>query len=147
MRIEIPPLRERMEDIPDIVNSIIAELNRSGFQLSEITHSALTKLLNYNWLGNIRELQNLLERAANLTQDHYIDVMQLPEPLSTRVQLNTDEPARSFASSKALSNDSFVSSMEKTEKELILTALREAHGNKAQASRYLASVELGYMPK
>lgn len=137
MRIEIPPLRERMDDLPDIVNSIIAELNRSGFPLSGITHSALTKLLNYDWPGNIRELQNLLERAANLTLDHYIDVMQLPEPLSTRVQLNTDEPARSFASSKALSNDFFISSMEKTEKELILTALREAHGNKAQASRIL----------
>lgn len=137
MRIEIPPLRERMDDLPDIVDSIIAELTRAGFQLSGITHSALTKLLNYDWPGNIRELQNLLERAANLTQDHYIDVMQLPEPLSTRVQLNIDEPARSFASSKALSNDSFVSSMEKTEKELILTALREANGNKAQASRIL----------
>ena len=137
MRIEIPPLRERMDDLPDIVDSIIAELTRAGFQLSGITHSALTKLLNYDWPGNIRELQNLLERAANLTQDHYIDVMQLPEPLSTRVQLNIDEPARSFASSKALSNDSFVSSMEKTEKELILTALRDANGNKAQASRIL----------
>ncbi|MFJ5768357.1 sigma 54-interacting transcriptional regulator [Psychrobacillus sp. NPDC093180] len=137
MRIEIPPLRERMEDIPDIVNSIITELNRSGFQLSGITHSALTRLLNYDWPGNIRELQNLLERAANLTQDHYIKVVQLPNPLSTRVQQNTDEHVRPFPSPKTLSQDSFISSMERTEKELILTALREANGNKAQASRSL----------
>lgn len=137
MRIEIPPLRERMEDIPDIVNSIIGELNQSGFQLSGITHSALTKLLNHDWPGNIRELHNLLERAANLTHDYYIDVIHLPESLSTRLQLITEEPARLFASSKALSNDSYNRAMEDKEKELILQALREANGNKAQASRIL----------
>jgi transcriptional regulator with PAS, ATPase and Fis domain len=137
MRIEIPPLRDRMEDMPDIVNSIISHLNQSGFQLNGITHSSLTKLLNYDWPGNIRELQNLLERAANLTQNHYIDIEQLPDSIHARFHVNSEQPEHQLFTPKKITSESFISSMEKTEKELIQTALQEAGGNKSQASRIL----------
>jgi transcriptional regulator with PAS, ATPase and Fis domain len=137
MRIEIPPLRDRMEDMPDIVNSIISHLNRSGFQLNGITHSSLTKLLNYDWPGNIRELQNLLERAANLTQNHYIDIEQLPDSFHARLHVNSEQSEHQLFTPKKITSESFISSMEKTEKELIQTALQEAGGNKSQASRIL----------
>jgi transcriptional regulator with PAS, ATPase and Fis domain len=126
-----------MEDMPDIVNSIISHLNQSGFQLNGITHSSLTKLLNYDWPGNIRELQNLLERAANLTQNHYIDIEQLPDSIHARLHVNSEQPEHQLFTPKKITSESFISSMEKTEKELIQTALQEAGGNKSKASRIL----------
>jgi len=90
MRINIPPLRDRIEDIPDIAESIISQLKLSGFHLEGITHSALTKLLNYNWPGNIRELHNILERAANLTSDGYIDAQHLPESFNANILTTTE---------------------------------------------------------
>ncbi|PID04064.1 sigma-54-dependent Fis family transcriptional regulator [Sporosarcina sp. P2] len=139
MRIEIPHLRERMEDMPDIVDSIIFHLNQFGFHLNGITHSLLTKLLNYDWPGNIRELQNLLERAANLTQNHYIDIEQLPDSIHARLHVYNEQPEHQLSTPKKITSESYISSMEKTEKELIQTALQEAGGNKSQASRILGA--------
>lgn len=64
MRLKIPPLRERHEDLPEIIQAIIHRLNRSGFYIRGVTHSALTKLMKHSWPGNVRELKNILERAA-----------------------------------------------------------------------------------
>lgn len=135
MRIEIPPLRERIEDIPDIVNQMIAKLNESGFQIGGITHAALTRLLNYEWPGNIRELQNWLERAANLTTDAYLDEMHLPTASNnaTPPQWQLQNISQAKTITKAMYNETLL----QTEKELIQKALQDANGNKAQASRLL----------
>ncbi len=78
MRLDIPPLRQRMEDIPDIIQIIINRLNQSGFYVKSVTHSALTKLMKHTWPGNVRELHNILERAANLTTSEYIEDEHIP---------------------------------------------------------------------
>ncbi len=73
MRLNIPPLRERMEDLPVIIQTIVNRLNQSGFYIRGVTHSAITKLMKHTWPGNVRELQNVLERAANIKSGDYID--------------------------------------------------------------------------
>lgn len=127
MPIHIPPLRERMEDLPSIVEEIIRDLNRSGFRIQGITHPALARLLTYDWPGNVRELYNMLERAANLTTIHaeyYIDLHHLPEQVTPTQQ---DMPVR----------NRYEATKKEAERATIIQALREANGNKARASRLL----------
>ncbi|HMK60653.1 MAG TPA: sigma-54 dependent transcriptional regulator [Dissulfurispiraceae bacterium] len=63
MRIHIPPLRDRIEDIPELCHHLLKKLVKNEVELSA---SELTKLMNYNWPGNVRELRNVLERALML---------------------------------------------------------------------------------
>ena len=78
--IRVPALRERKEDIPLLAANIITQLNkRLGKQLKGLSKATLTKLANYDWPGNIRELQNILEREAILSKQA---VLQLSAPLS-----------------------------------------------------------------
>lgn len=137
MRIEIPALRERIEDIPEIVNQMIAQLHEAGFPLSGITHAALTQLINYEWPGNIRELQNWLERAANLTTDAYIDEIHLPTASNNATLPLWQLQNRSQANEKTITKAMYHEALLQTEKELIEKALQDANGNKAQASRLL----------
>ncbi|TGV20890.1 sigma-54-dependent Fis family transcriptional regulator [Pseudoalteromonas sp. MEBiC 03607] len=78
--IRVPALRERKEDIPLLAANIITQLNkRLGKQLKGLSKATLTKLANYDWPGNIRELQNILEREAILSKQ---TVLQLSAPLN-----------------------------------------------------------------
>src|SRR5699024_7995207 len=78
LRIDIPTLNERKDDIPMIVNNILERLNHSGFHLKDVSPQTMDVLFNYNWPGNIRELQNVLERAANFSKNGLIDNTTLP---------------------------------------------------------------------
>lgn len=127
MRLNIPPLRERLEDLPDIIQAIIHRLNRSGFYIRGVTHTALTKLMKHLWPGNVRELQNILERAANLKTGDYIDGDDIP------TFVNNHEEKTDSNQISSTYKDRLVS----TEKDLILTALTEAKGNKTKASQLL----------
>lgn len=81
VRIEIPPLRERQEDIPLIarvlLSNLASELGRPELSLSE---RAMERLMTYEWPGNVRELRNVLERAALLSNDGRILIEDLPLP-------------------------------------------------------------------
>ncbi|MEH6944934.1 sigma 54-interacting transcriptional regulator, partial [Bacillus sp. JJ722] len=127
MRLNIPPLRERMEDLPDVVHSIINRLNQSGFYISGITHSAFTKLMKHTWPGNVRELQNVLERAANLKNSDYIDVDHLRTFHFDLEEIPITQQSASTYKDMILSK----------EKDMIIAALREAKGNKTKASQLL----------
>ena len=128
MRLDIPPLRERLEDIPDIIQIIIKRLNKSGFSVKGVTHSALTKLMNHSWPGNVRELHNILERAANLTTSEYIEEENIPN------FGNHYSKKEILAIQK---NPIMKGTIQETEKEIIIAALRTANGNKTQASKLL----------
>lgn len=127
IRLNIPPLRERMEDMPDIIQEIIKRLNKSGFYVRGVTHSALTKLMKYSWPGNVRELHNVLERAANLKTSDYIDAEDIPT--FDRLANNDVLSQRTTSTYKDM--------MQLSEKEMILSALKEAEGNKTKASKLL----------
>jgi TyrR family helix-turn-helix protein len=70
----VPPLRQRKEDIPILVDSFIGKVSENmGKPVKGITRQAVEKLTSYNWPGNVRELSNVIERAINLVQGGYIE--------------------------------------------------------------------------
>jgi PAS domain S-box-containing protein len=80
VRIELPPLRRRREDMPVLINQFIARFNRlQGKKIEGITPEALSILMIQRWPGNIRELGNTIERAFVHCSEGYIDIRHLPE--------------------------------------------------------------------
>jgi two-component system, NtrC family, response regulator AtoC len=77
--LHLPPLRERKEDIPELVGYFIRNLNsRLGMNIQDITPNALQALINYRWPGNIRELSHAIERTMLFCDDPIIDINHLP---------------------------------------------------------------------
>lgn len=130
MRLNIPPLRERIEDLPDIIQAIIQRLNQSGFDINGVTHVALTKLMKHTWPGNVRELQNILERAANLKTGDYIEADNIPT-----FNDDTEHIEKKIIPQQTIST--YKDKIHTNEKEIIITALKEAKGNKTKASQLL----------
>jgi len=88
INIELPPLRERLEDIPLLLNHFIAHFNMlQNKEIQGIANNALTRLMNYKYPGNIRELRNIVERAFVVCRDGTIQLHHLPEKL-----VNTMKP-------------------------------------------------------
>lgn len=118
----IPPLRERKEALPKIVEYIIkqkcAKLNR---QYKPLSKNSLEKLLTYPFPGNIRELENILERAILLSKGDFIEI--------------TIEPTFSKPPTKFQSSSQF--NLKEWEKELIIKALEDSKGNKQEAAKKL----------
>ncbi len=82
ININVPPLRERRDDIPPLVEHFIAKFNKQlGRRVNGVTNEVLRRLLRYEWKGNIRELQNLIERAMILQDDDLIGPAALPSNL------------------------------------------------------------------
>jgi two-component system response regulator AtoC len=80
--IDMPPLRERKNDIPELVGFFINEFNpRMGLNVSDISPKALEALMAHDWPGNIRELRNIIERAMLFCDEAAIDVAHLPGDL------------------------------------------------------------------
>jgi len=80
--LHIPPLRERRQDIPELVGFFINQNNpRMGLNIQDVTPKALEKLVKHNWPGNIRELKNVIERAMLFCDDPAIDVQHLPSEI------------------------------------------------------------------
>ena len=80
LRIRLPPLRERPEDIPGLVSSLLARHgSRPGARIPAVSPEALRALCRHPWRGNVRELSNVLERATILADDGRIDLDQLPD--------------------------------------------------------------------
>lgn len=81
--LEIPSLRERRQDIPELIGFFIKENNpRMGLNIQDITQKALDKLIKHEWPGNIRELRNVIERAMLFCDDPAIDVSHLPAEIA-----------------------------------------------------------------
>ena len=112
--ITIPPLRERREDIPLLVSHYAREIGeRLGKNISEVPAQVMREFTEYNWPGNIRELQNVIERAVIVSSD---GVLRLPEPL---VQTTTAPASESETSNESTT----VSPLDEVEREHILRAL------------------------
>ena len=86
VRIELPPLRRRKEDIPLLVEQFVARFNRlQQKSVQGIASEALSLLMAHDWPGNIRELENAIERAFILCNEGHIGIGHLPEELTARV--------------------------------------------------------------
>jgi DNA-binding NtrC family response regulator len=124
--IDIAPLRERKEDIPDLVNLFISRSGETGKPSEGITPQAMQILVNYHWPGNVRELQNIVERACALSKG----------PLLEAGDIHLDmRPAKSGNGAPGFLPDGMT--LEQWEDEMVQEALRRANGNKSQAARLL----------
>ena len=132
--IHLPPLRERLEDIPLLVEHFIAKYNAShGLACRAATPAAMKLLLAYPWPGNIRELENMVERAMILSENDRIDADAIPEPVAQFQKQGGKRFTDDIFSIKVMSRI--------IEEQLIRKALKRTHGNKSQAAKLL---ELSY---
>ena len=89
--IYIPPISERREDIPPLINHFIAKFNRSrGKRITHVSSDAIAALIQYSWPSNVREIENLIERIVTLKTSGSIDVCDLPPRLRNLVTDNID---------------------------------------------------------
>jgi len=125
--IDIAPLRERKEDIPDLVNLFVARFTgESGKPVEGISPQAMQILVNYHWPGNVRELQNIIERACALAKGTVLKVEDIHLDM---------RPARAVNGSGNFLPEGMT--LEQWEDEMIRESLRRANGNKSQAARLL----------
>lgn len=126
--IDIPPLREHKEDIPDLVNHFLLRFTaQNGKQVERITPAALKVLMEYYWPGNVRQLENAIERAVALSAKAVLD--------ADDIQLDSNGPRNHATTSAPILPEGM--SLEQWEDEIIREALRRASGNKSQAARML----------
>ena len=131
-QIEVPPLRERKQDIPPLIGLFLKQFAQQlGKPEPDIAPDAFQKLLDYAWPGNVRELQNAIEYAVVLARQGLIGVKELPAEvqLPTVLQLTERAPAAAGRSG--------VQSLDDVERNTILQALAECHGNKKKAAERL----------
>jgi len=131
--IEVPPLRERREDVPLLMRHFLDTLNaEKGRGVTGFEEQALERLLAHDWPGNVRELENLIERLVILRGEGEIRLEDLPPPFSSvRTPLRTDAPR--IPSAGIPFNDV----VDRFETDLILQALEQTHWNKQRAAQIL----------
>jgi DNA-binding NtrC family response regulator len=126
--IHLPPLRERREDVPLLIEHFIDEFSHVyGIEAKRVTPEARQCLMEYGWPGNIRELQNAIERAFALSAEPQITPRDLPPAITTRRA--PDVPANGALPEPL--------PMEELERRNILAALQRSGGNKNEAARLL----------
>ena len=123
--IYLPPLRERTEDIPSLVNAFIKRLNdRSGKSINGLSRKAMDRFLSYHWPGNVRELKSALEYAFVVADSALIGEEHLPQQI---IEKNHPKAANLLP----------LDNREPTEKSALIAALRQSGGNQSQAARIL----------
>jgi len=130
--LELPPLNERREDIPLLVQYFLKKM-AGGFQrpLKGVSEEALRLLINYDWPGNVRELENVIERAAALTESEWITPSDLRLPISSESLVNDPEALNFFSPNGPLLT------LEEMEKGYILGVLKKAGNNRSRAAKIL----------
>ncbi len=126
--LEIPPLRERKEDIPELVYTFINEFSQHhNRSIVQVAPEVMSILLSYSWPGNVRELRNVLERLVILAEGDTIEEKHLPRNMRMMTLERTIQDPSS----------TLIDLTRRTEREIIARALRQANGNKARAAKSL----------
>jgi len=132
--LEVPPLRERIEDIPVLARHFweaFSKKNRST--VKGITPRAMDLLLKHQWPGNVRELENVMERAVILLRGEYISERELP----MNIQRLDQEKSMENETNRIADFGNADVTLAEMEKQLILHALDETGGNKSETARRL----------
>ncbi|AJG98797.1 AAA family ATPase [Clostridium beijerinckii] len=138
VKIVSPPLRERKEDIPALANALRIKIaKRLGVYVEGISKDAIECLGNYDWPGNIRELENVIERAINL--------------LDSNIMIKTEHLSKRFTSAKykrySDKNEYLKTIVEEVEKEVILECLNRNNWNKNKTAQILGISRAGLYKK
>lgn len=137
INIHLPPLRERKEDIKPMIDLFIKKYNKKeGKKITSISKDALYNLIKYNYPGNIRELENIIERAVILTRNDIIKTDDLPVFLNSKPEKYSDSTI----------TDSLLTLAEKIkiiEKQIILDTMKKHQFNQTKAGKELGISESG----
>jgi transcriptional regulator with PAS, ATPase and Fis domain len=130
--ITMPPLREKKEDIPELLDHFIKKFNtENNKKVKGVSKEAMELMMNYDWPGNVRELENLVERIINLTSNEYIQGNELPFSLTNIPKIN------GLKDSVLNGKVSFLKAEEEFEKEIIMDALRKSNYVQSHAAEIL----------
>jgi Nif-specific regulatory protein len=128
--IYVPPLKERINDIPALVDHFIQKCNKDNFtDIKRVSSSAIDMLMIYHWPGNIRELENCIERACIMSTDGVIRSHNLPPTLQTAVSSGTETKGTLSAI------------LDRVEKQMIVETMLLKRGNMAKAAEHLGITE------
>jgi len=128
LEINMPPLQDRVDDLPLLVDALITRINmRIGADAKGVTPESLEIMKSYHWPGNVRELENILEQAINWSQDAMIDICSIP------IRPWENDPTDSTVNN----SKSFRGYLAETERDMIVQVLKQTNGNKAKAARVL----------
>lgn len=141
VNLNIPPLRERKEDITGLVDHFIEKFNRSfKFKVAGVSLEVKTILNRYTWPGNVRELENVIERAFNILEGNIILPSHLPPTILNQAVFDgekTDHHPMANIASALNKGQTLEEIMDQMEKLIILQALMISHGNKAKTAQLL----------
>ncbi|MCP4650095.1 MAG: sigma-54-dependent Fis family transcriptional regulator [PVC group bacterium] len=136
IKIEIPPLRERAEDIPLLINHFLDKYNtgrkqtKNGRVIERVNEDALQAMMEYSWPGNIRELENTIERACILVKGSVLNLRDLPDSIRKAVQ-------KTEVLSADIHGFSLKTALRMPEKDIVLNALTYSNWNCTKAAAYL----------
>jgi len=125
VQINLPPLRNRREDIPDLIRVFLDKFGALQPSIRAVSEEAMRLLITYDWPGNVRELENAIEHALALGAGPAIEVGDLPFALQSATNLGS------------LRAESEVLSLEELQRRAIFCALRKTNGDKVAAARLL----------
>ncbi|MCW8133757.1 MAG: sigma-54-dependent Fis family transcriptional regulator [Planctomycetota bacterium] len=139
LRVNIPPLRERVEDLPLLLEHFLAKYGKThGRRIRRVAPETLARLAGYPWPGNVRELESMVESAYALGHEETLTLEDLPDwiqqPASPAVQKNGTEGAVEVPARRA---DTPPLSLNEMEKDALERALAVAQGNKSKAAQIL----------
>ncbi|MFC0471316.1 sigma-54-dependent transcriptional regulator [Halalkalibacter kiskunsagensis] len=140
IKVPLPPLRERKEDIPYLIQSFIKQFNSEiGKEVKGLTKEANRILMNYDYPGNIRELSNIIESSMVLADDEYIEMLDLPQQV------------RSIQSVERIEGETILDfvglPLKKMEKQFILATLEANKGHRKNTASMLGISERGLRDK
>jgi DNA-binding NtrC family response regulator/tetratricopeptide (TPR) repeat protein len=138
--IDIPPLRERKEDVPLLVDHFLEQLSENGGKgIGGFSHEAMNRLVAHSWPGNVRDLRHEVERAVAMADEgRLIDVAALSPELQA-------EPSGAKAGLRP--NQSLQEFVEEIERDLVTRALQKTEGNRSHAARLLGISRRGLLNK
>lgn len=129
--IHIPPLRERVSDIPLLATNFLREFaEENSKKILGIATPAMEHLLRYHWPGNVRELRTAIEHAVVLCRNEMIGIRDLPASLKVTASDDSERETREVISTGKLT-------LKEAERQLLMHALQESNGNRTEAARRL----------
>jgi len=133
--ITLPPLRERIGDLPTLIEALLKKFHHAmGKKVEKISPQAMEALMRYHWPGNVRELQNVMERLVILSKEDQIEVSDLPRYL---VDSAATKPVQGKSAGNLAGGISLEDSVHEFERGLILKALQKCGNNKTRAAHLL----------
>jgi len=135
--IRVPPVRERLEDIPILVTHFLDRFNRENRRQVKLSPDVMAIFVRYHWPGNVRELQNCIERLVVLADSSTLTITAIPKPLKSYIAHIKEVTSYSRPSPGRKGMETLPAHVQNIERERLIHVLEEVAWNKAKAARRL----------